>query len=152
MGTDVNKPWEGRLTNALCKTSTLVATPDGVIPTVVIANTSDPNGEKAHPDELRGIVFHGYKPVELYSVASDEIDSFKTWVALRFQSVQIVTPGTTTCGIICPPPPKSPTSAPGTGGATTEEAAEAAKLSHDLLKADAQTCAQKWFVPPSRPT
>jgi hypothetical protein len=164
MGTEsAVKPWDGDgADGAVCSQTALVTPPDGVIPTVVIASTRDANAEGADPGELRGIVFHDYNPVEWYCLAPDEVDRFKAWAALRFPSVQIVTPGATTFGIICPPPPRPATHAgpaapdaaatPGSdaggvaGTAVGSETADAISP-RDLVREDAKRCAPQWFVP-----
>jgi len=106
------------------------AAPEGVIPTLVIAQSA----ATCHDDhrEHRGVVFYDSEPVAWCCLSDAEVLEFKTWGARRFPSVQIVTVSHPAPQINCPPSVPSVVQ-------DTE--------SRDRMVAELRSLAPRWFVP-----
>jgi hypothetical protein len=124
--------WASGTTGSECIQAGPMPATNGVIPTLVIAETTISCELDAR--KYKGVVFYGYDPVAWCCLARDEIDAFKKWGATVFPTVQIVTLTDPDPSINCPPPnPQS------------KESPSPAELRDELRKA-LQVMAKRWFV------
>lgn len=94
--------WAAGLGGSDCALSGPLPSPNGTIPTLVIAQASISCDTDLR--NYKGVVFYGLEPVAWCCLTSEEIASFKLWGKTKFPKARLVVVTDPVGPINCPPP------------------------------------------------